>query len=144
MVDSGASEVPVADAPPFSLSTYQVRPPLRGSAALLRAVRLTRSLRSPYDHYMLRLHDMAKADAQYQASSPRREIAFGSGLRMGMLVHEFYDVGDRMLLEYLRHVDPALHKPFARGLGAAYRWRLLGSPPADLESYLRGYEALEG
>ena len=64
----------------------------------------------------------------------RREIAFGSGLRMGMLVHEFYDVGDRMLLEYLRHVDPALHKPFARGLGAAYRWRLLGSPPADLDS----------
>lgn len=64
----------------------------------------------------------------------RREIAFGSGLRMGMLVGEFYDVGDRMLLEYLRHVDPALHEPFARGLGAAYRWRLLGSPPADLDS----------
>ena len=64
----------------------------------------------------------------------RREIGFGSGLRMGMLVHEFYGVGDNMLLQYLRHVDPALHKAFARGLGAAYRWRLLGSPPADLSS----------
>lgn len=55
----------------------RIRPPLPGSAALLRSVRLTRSLRSPYDHYMLRLHDMAKADAQYQTNSPRREIAFG-------------------------------------------------------------------
>jgi 3-deoxy-D-manno-oct-2-ulosonic acid (Kdo) hydroxylase len=55
----------------------RIRPPLPGSAALLRAVRLTRSLRSPYDHYMLRLHDMAKADARYQASSSRREISFG-------------------------------------------------------------------
>ena len=26
---------------------------------------------------MLRLHDMAKADASYQASSPRTEISFG-------------------------------------------------------------------
>lgn len=64
----------------------------------------------------------------------RREIAFGSGLRMGLLVHEFYDVGDAMLSQYVRHVDPALHEAFARGLGAAYRWRLLGSPPADLHS----------
>ena len=58
----------------------RIRPPLPGSAALLRAVRATRSLRSPYDHYMLRLHDMAKADARYQASSPRREIAFGTSV----------------------------------------------------------------
>lgn len=58
----------------------RIRPPFPGSAALLRAVRLTRSLRSPYDHYMLRLHDLAKADAQYQAGSPRREIAFGPSI----------------------------------------------------------------
>jgi hypothetical protein len=55
----------------------RIRPPLPGSAALLRSLRLTRSRRSPYDHYMLRLHDMAKADAAYQASSPRSEISFG-------------------------------------------------------------------
>ena len=41
------------------------------------AVRVTRRPRSPYDHYMLHLHDMAKADAGYQTSSPRSEIAFG-------------------------------------------------------------------
>ncbi len=55
----------------------RIRPPLPGSAALLRALRVTRSRRSPYDHYMLRLHDLAKADERYQAHSPRREIAFG-------------------------------------------------------------------
>jgi len=55
----------------------RIRPPLPGSAALLRALRMTRGWRTPYDHYMLQLHDMAKADAQFQASSPRREIAFG-------------------------------------------------------------------
>jgi len=55
----------------------RIRPPLPGSAVLLRGLRLTRSRRSAYDHYMLRLHDMAKADAGYQASSPRTEISFG-------------------------------------------------------------------
>ncbi len=55
----------------------RIRPPLPGSAALLRALRITRRRRSAYDHYMLRLHDLAKADVQYQKGSPRREIAFG-------------------------------------------------------------------
>jgi hypothetical protein len=54
----------------------RVRPPLPGSAAVLHWLGITRGLRSPYDHYMLRLHDMAKADGEYQRSSPRREIAF--------------------------------------------------------------------
>jgi hypothetical protein len=55
----------------------KIRPPLPGSAALLRAIRFTRGRRSPYDHYMLRLHDMAKADGAYQASSPQQRLAFG-------------------------------------------------------------------
>jgi 3-deoxy-D-manno-octulosonic acid hydroxylase-like protein len=54
----------------------RIQPPLPGSATLLRAFRITRDLRSPYDHYMLRLHDMAKSDGEYQRNSPRREIAF--------------------------------------------------------------------
>ena len=53
-----------------------IKPPLPGSATFLRGFGITRSLRSPYDHYMLRLHDLAKADAQYQQTSPRREISF--------------------------------------------------------------------
>ncbi len=55
----------------------RIRPPVPGSAALLRAIRLTRARRSPYDHYMLRLHDMAKADGLYQQSSPQQRLALG-------------------------------------------------------------------
>jgi hypothetical protein len=60
----------------------RIHPPLPGSAALFKALRITRSRRSPYDHYMLRLHDMAKADAAYQARAPRAEISFGPSVWM--------------------------------------------------------------
>ena len=58
----------------------RIRPPLPGSAALLHASGRTRTRRSPYDHYMLRLHDMAKSDPAYQAGQPQSEIAFGPGV----------------------------------------------------------------
>jgi hypothetical protein len=54
----------------------RIRPPLPGSAALLSALHITKARRSAYDHYMLRLHDMAKSDTGYQANSPRQDIAF--------------------------------------------------------------------
>jgi 3-deoxy-D-manno-oct-2-ulosonic acid (Kdo) hydroxylase len=60
----------------------QIRPPLPCSASLLRAIGRTRTRRSPYDHYMLRLHNMAKADRAYQAGSPQQEIAFGPSVWM--------------------------------------------------------------
>jgi len=34
----------------------------------------------------------------------------------------------------VRHLDPSLLPAFARGLGAAYRWRLLAPPAASLDS----------
>jgi hypothetical protein len=55
---------------------------LPGTAILLRAIGKTRTRRSLYDHYMLRLHDMAKADQAYQTGSPQQEIAFGPGVWM--------------------------------------------------------------
>ena len=60
----------------------RIRPPLPGSAVLLRAIGRTEALRSPYDHYMLRLHDMAKADQAYQVGSPQQEVAFWPGVWM--------------------------------------------------------------
>ena len=78
--------------------------------------------------------EMARRLSQLPDVGDRRELAFGSGLRMGVLVHEFYEVGDRMVREYVKHVDPALLPAFARGLGAAYRWRFLAPPAADLDS----------
>ncbi len=43
-----------------------LKPPLPGSARLLRLLRLTKKLRTEYDHYMLGLHDAMKSDLGYQ------------------------------------------------------------------------------
>jgi 3-deoxy-D-manno-oct-2-ulosonic acid (Kdo) hydroxylase len=47
--------------------------PLPGSATLLEKLGITKTRRSAYDHYMLRLHDGMKADLHYQAEV--RQIA---------------------------------------------------------------------
>ena len=50
------------------------RPP--GYEALLQAVRLTKGRRTAYDHAMLRLHDLAKADDAYQRDGVRHAPVF--------------------------------------------------------------------
>jgi 3-deoxy-D-manno-octulosonic acid hydroxylase-like protein len=47
--------------------------------ALLRALRITKSRRTLYDHAMLQLHDRMKADMAYQASVDHTEIRFPAG-----------------------------------------------------------------
>ena len=53
--------------------------PLPGSAALLQRLHLTKRRRTAYDHYMLQLHDRAKADLDWQRSSPQRAVDFAPG-----------------------------------------------------------------
>ncbi len=53
--------------------------PLPGSAALLHRLHVTKRRRSEYDHYMLQLHDRAKADAQWQRDSPQQTVNFAPG-----------------------------------------------------------------
>jgi hypothetical protein len=53
--------------------------PLPGSAALLRALHVTKSQRSDYDHYMLQLHDRVKADLDYQRQAPQQAVDFAPG-----------------------------------------------------------------
>lgn len=53
--------------------------PLPGSAALLRGLRITKSRRTAYDHYMLQLHDRMKADAAYQQDAPQERMPFPPG-----------------------------------------------------------------
>ncbi len=50
--------------------------PLWGVNHVLKALRITKSLRTPYDHYMLHLHDRMKADLAYQAESPQSAHRF--------------------------------------------------------------------
>jgi 3-deoxy-D-manno-oct-2-ulosonic acid (Kdo) hydroxylase len=57
----------------------QLRAPLPYSAEVLAALRVTKTRRSPYDHYMLQLHDAMKLDADYQAHTPQAEHDFPAG-----------------------------------------------------------------
>lgn len=56
-----------------------VPPPVPGSASLLKFLRITKSKRSLYDHYMLRMHNRMKEDDSYQNNVPKEEIHFPPG-----------------------------------------------------------------
>jgi hypothetical protein len=47
-----------------------------GYAALLKALKITKSFRTEYDHIMLQIHDRMKADLLYQKSVTQKEIHF--------------------------------------------------------------------
>jgi len=68
---------------PFEAMAARLLPRVRaqrpGEAALLHALRVTRTRRSEYDHLMLGLHDAAKADLDYQRGSPQEEARFAPG-----------------------------------------------------------------
>ena len=57
----------------------RIRDPLPGSAAVLAALHVTKTPRSPYDHLMLNLHDRAKEDLAYQRSCPQAVVPFAPG-----------------------------------------------------------------
>lgn len=48
-------------------------------ARLMALVKITKSLRSPYDHYMLQIHDGMKADVDYQATVNKMPAEFAPG-----------------------------------------------------------------
>jgi hypothetical protein len=54
-------------------------PPLPGSAWLMAALGITKRRRTAYDHAMLRLHDHAKADLEFQRTSPQTRVDFAPG-----------------------------------------------------------------
>ena len=56
-----------------------LRPPVWGSHLGMYLVRMTKDLRSPYDHYMLQLHDRMKADSDYQAEPDHVTHSFPAG-----------------------------------------------------------------
>jgi hypothetical protein len=53
--------------------------PLPGSAPLLEMLGVTKSRRTAYDHYMLRLHDAMKADLRYQSECDQAVHEFAAG-----------------------------------------------------------------
>jgi 3-deoxy-D-manno-octulosonic acid hydroxylase-like protein len=57
----------------------RLRTPIPGSAALLQALRLTKTRRSDYDALMLQLHDRMKEDTGYQAAAAQTPFDFPAG-----------------------------------------------------------------
>ncbi|HYB50884.1 MAG TPA: Kdo hydroxylase family protein [Burkholderiaceae bacterium] len=53
--------------------------PLPGSARFLRALGITKSRRTDYDHIMLQIHDHMKSDAEYQAKVGFTELRLPPG-----------------------------------------------------------------
>lgn len=57
----------------------RLKRPWPGERATLRALYVTKSYRTLYDHYMLRLHDSMKADSEYQSSVPSTRVELAAG-----------------------------------------------------------------
>lgn len=56
-----------------------IKKPIPGFANLLKYLKLTKTLRSEYDHIMLHMHNKMKADSAYQAKAKMFEVAFPAG-----------------------------------------------------------------
>ena len=54
----------------------QISPYSSARAKLLKFIKATKTLRSPYDHYMLKLHDKMKLDDHYQQTLTKQRIDF--------------------------------------------------------------------
>lgn len=57
----------------------RMRSPWPGERALLRMLTVTKSYRTLYDHYMLRLHDDMKHDAEYQRDVTHYRVELAAG-----------------------------------------------------------------
>lgn len=68
---------------PFEKVAEQFLPrckkPIPGVATLLHLLKITKSYRTAYDHYMLQIHDNMKADEHYQKHAGQQTIPFPSG-----------------------------------------------------------------
>jgi hypothetical protein len=87
----------------------QMRRPLPGRAWLLERSGQTLGRRTPYDHYMLGLHDAAKLDADFQRSAPATEHAFAAGATWMV----FSDVATHAALAGQFVLEQTLHLPIA-------------------------------
>ena len=63
---------------PKVLKTFAPRIPNynRLQAKVLKLIKTTKTLRSPYDHFMIHLHDKMKRDNNYQEQTPKDRIDF--------------------------------------------------------------------
>ncbi|MGF1528867.1 MAG: Kdo hydroxylase family protein [Candidatus Competibacterales bacterium] len=89
-----------------------IKPPFPGSATLLWALKLTKTRRTLYDHYMLSLHRLGKADDHYQSHTPQREVAFAAGSTWVAFTDQVLHAvsGGQYLLEQTFHLPPHIQR----------------------------------
>jgi hypothetical protein len=103
--------------------------PLPLAAWLMAATGITKRRRSEYDHLMLQLHDRAKADAEFQRTSPQARVDFAPGTTWvcysDQVLHAA--MGGQHMLEQTFQIDaPHLADPASAPL--AILERLAGRP----------------
>jgi hypothetical protein len=104
-----------------------IKPPVPFSAALLQLFGITKSRQTPYDYYMLRLHDAMKADERYQAEVEKIELDFPAGSTWLVYADQVshaairgqYQLEQTFLidLEQLRHKDQSPLRTLERLVG---------------------------
>lgn len=88
----------------------RAKPYSRWQARLLRALRVTKSLRSEYDHLMLQLHDGMKSDLEYQTIAQQQTVAFPAGSVWVC----FSDQTSHAVMSGQYMLEQTLHLPAAR------------------------------
>jgi len=77
---------------------------------MLRTLRVTKSLRSEYDHLMLQLHDGMKSDLDYQKNADQQTVAFPPGSVWVC----FSDQTSHAVMSGQYMLEQTLHLPAAR------------------------------
>ena len=86
----------------------RLTPPVPGSAAVMRALKITKSQRTDYDHYMLQLHDRMKADLAYQKDAPQRDVDFAPGTTWVVFSDQVLHavMGGQYMMEQTFYLEP--------------------------------------
>ncbi len=87
----------------------QIKRPRPGSAWLLERTGITKRRRTEYDHVMLQLHDLAKADASFQRDSPQAAVNFAPGTTWVVFSDQVLHaaMGGQHMLEQTFYLDAA-------------------------------------
>lgn len=103
-----------------------------GQAWLMKQLHITKRKRSEYDHRMLQLHDLAKADLDYQTQVPQQEFHFPPGSTWVVFSDQVLHAAmrGRAMMEQTYYLDPRAiadktHSP------EAVLARMLGRPMLD-------------
>lgn len=100
-----------------------------GQAWLMKQLHITKRTRSEYDHRMLQLHDLAKADLDYQKTVPQQEFQFPPGATWIVFSDQLLHAAmrGRAMMEQTIYLDPAAISDHTHSPEAVLS-RMLGKP----------------